>query len=95
MLMRITPLLFASSVVAFATVIATAQPIIDVGACARYEHAARAKRTALEDSSSSETHAMMLREDIALLESALELCSDYFHLQADHAALKKSCPEAE
>ncbi|TFH20524.1 MAG: hypothetical protein E4H03_12125 [Myxococcales bacterium] len=93
--MRITPSLLALTVVACASATAAAQPIIDVGACARYEHAAGAKRTALEDSSLSEADAGMLREDIAVLESALELCSDYFHLQANYTALKKRCPDAK
>jgi len=93
--MRVPLPLLVSTLVGPWIATANAQPIIDVGACARYEHAARAKRAALDAPEVAESAVVTLREDIAVLESALELCSDYFHLQANYLALKKNCPDAE
>ena len=69
-----------------------AQVIVDVSACGRYENAARTKRAELAALGTAADPAtggtLKLGDEIAVLESALQLCSDYFHLHANYMALK-------
>ena len=84
---------------------AAAQPVIDVTTCARYAEAARAKRAALDrtgrengeggEGGERDARRNELTADIEILDAALELCSDYFHMQADYLALRRRCPDAD
>ena len=72
---------------------AHAQAMIDVSDCAKYQLLLVEKREKKADADA--TRRTELEVDIEVLQEAVRLCSDYFHMQADYASLRRRCPDVD
>ncbi len=73
--------------------------MIDVSDCARYQLLLVEKREKRDGESKEDAAGAARRAelevDIDVLQEAVRLCSDYFHMQADYASLRRRCPDVD
>jgi len=92
-------LLGGCALLSFGANSAHAQAMIDVSDCARYQLLLVEKREKRDGESKEDAAGAARRAelevDIDVLQEAVRLCSDYFHMQADYASLRRRCPDVD
>ena len=87
------------ALISFGAGFAHAQAMIDVSDCAKYQLLLVEKREKrdnhngqAEGDDAAAARRAELEVDIEVLQEAVRLCSDYFHMQADYASRRRRCP---